>query len=98
MDDGRLEEDISSWLPPVADEIPLLSLGDLMICLEVVDKQAGGFENTLEEELFSLWFTALTSTRLRSRICADEQKMKYLQRKSLAAILQCALFLAAMPF
>jgi GTP-binding protein Era/rRNA maturation RNase YbeY len=80
--DGRLEEDISSWLPPVADEIPLLSLGDLMICLEVVDKQAGEFENTLEEELFFLVVHgALHLLGYDHESVQDEQKMKYLQEK-----------------
>lgn len=78
--DGELAEDILPWLPTDSKGLSNLSLGDLMICLEVVDKQADDFENTLEEELFFLVVHGvLHLVGYDHETPADELKMKSLQ-------------------
>lgn len=78
--EGRLAEDIFPWLPSDPEGTDSVSLGDLLLCLEIVDKQAEDFANTLEEELFFLVVHGvLHLLGYDHELPADEAKMKALQ-------------------
>ncbi|MDD4540900.1 MAG: GTPase Era [Eubacteriales bacterium] len=80
--DGRLQEDIRPWLPADSEGPASLFLGDLMICLEVLDKQAEQYGNSLEEELFFLVVHGvLHLVGYDHELPADEINMKSLQDK-----------------
>ena len=78
--DGRLAEDIQPWLPSDSEDQTALSLGDIVLCLEIVDKQAEEFANTLEDELFFLTVHGvLHLLGYDHELPADEIKMKAMQ-------------------
>lgn len=78
--DGRLTEELSPWLATDSEKPNNLSLGDLMICLELVDKQAKDFKNTLKEELFFLLVHGLLHlVGYDHKTAADQLKMRALQ-------------------
>jgi GTP-binding protein Era/rRNA maturation RNase YbeY len=80
--DGSLAEDILPWLPSDSEGPSSISLGDLLLCLEIVDKQAEDFSNNLEEELFFLLVHGvLHLLGYDHELPADEVKMKALQER-----------------